>query len=277
MVQQCPNCGVLVGKLHMRCVWCGLYFCEDCIKPGKHYCPDYKQGSNGAEHSTKKHTAVYSTEFYEKFASSEYLEEEKVPELSEREREEKNRTHIIKQNILYQQRLKSIILEHEKEEIEQKEEEARYRHRKIEYKKEETKVSSLSQSLCPNCENIIEKVDIRCVWCGLHFCEACTPPESHNCSIYKEELDYYLKSFKPAEEIGELVKTHEQESGISTSINKIIPAINEQFKSHIEHPDKNLEGEVPKVEAKEIKTEKAETKVPFWSKLFSKFGFGNKI
>jgi hypothetical protein len=253
VVQQCPNCGELVGKLHLRCEWCGLYFCEDCIKPSKHYCSGYKQGLNDVENSTKKHTTVYSTEFYEKFASSDHLEEVKVQELSEREREEKNRTHIIKQNILYQQRLKSIILEHEKEETDPKGEKARYRQGKIEYKNEKTKKSTFSQSLCLNCGKIIEKVDVRCVWCGLHFCEACTPPESHNCSIYTEELEYYLKYLKPVEEIGELVKTHEQESGVDTSNDRTISVIHEQFKPLVELSNKNLENESPKVEAKEIK------------------------
>jgi hypothetical protein len=228
------------------------------------------------EHSTDKHTTVYSTEFYEKFAAPDFLEEE-LPELSESEREEKNRIHIIKQNVLYQQRLKSIILEHEKEETEQKEEEARYRQGKIEYKKEGVKTSTLSQPLCPNCEKIIEKVDVRCVWCGSHFCDACTPPESHNCSIYKEELEYYLKSLKPAEEIGELVKMHEQELGVDTSSNRTLSVINEQLKPHLELPDQKLKNEGSTVKAKEIKTEKAETKVPFWRKLLSTFGFGNKI
>lgn len=260
----------------MRCVLCGLYFCEDCIKPGKHYCSAYKQGLNDAEHSTKKHTTVYSTEFYEKFVAPDFLEEE-LPELSESEREEKNRIHIIKQNVLYQQRLKSIILEHEKEETEQKEEEARYRQGKIEYKKEEVKTSTLSQPLCPNCEKIIEKFDVRCVWCGSHFCDACTPPESHNCSIYKEELEYYLKSLKPVEEIGKSVEINEQESVVDTSNNRTISITNEQLKPYLEFPYKNLENEGPKVETKEIKTEKAETNVPFWRKLLSTFGFGNKI
>ena len=30
MVQQCPNCLALVGKLYTRCRWCNKYFCEDC-------------------------------------------------------------------------------------------------------------------------------------------------------------------------------------------------------------------------------------------------------
>jgi len=277
VVQQCPNCGVLVGKLHIRCIYCGLYFCEDCIKPSKHYCPAYNQGLKDVDDSTKKHTTVYSTEFYEKFASPYYLEEEKVPELSERERDEKNRTHIIKQNVLFQQRLKSIIVEHEKDEVEQKEEEARCRQGTIEYNKETTKTSTFGQPLCPNCGKIIEKVDIRCVWCGLHFCEACTPPESHNCSIYKKELEYYSKDLKPVEKIRELANIHEYESGVYTSNDRTLSVIPEQLKSHIELPDKNLVNEGSKLETKEIKAEKTETKVPFWRKLLSICGFGNEI
>lgn len=240
MVQQCPNCGVLVGKLHMRCAWCGLYFCEDCIKPSIHYCSAYQERANDAKCLIKKETTVYSTEFYEKFAAPYYLEEEKIPELSERE--ERDRGRIITKNLISQQHVKPFGTE-----------------------------SKSDTDTCSNCGETTKKVDTRCVWCGMYFCGSCAEPEKHNCPVYRYELEEYAKYTKKVE----LVKTNEQKSVVVPSNNRIIPDTYERSKPLAEFTDNNLGNEEGlKIEVKD-KKEITKKKISLWRKLLSMLGFGN--
>ena len=178
MVRQCPNCGVLVGKLHMRCVWCGFYFCEDCITPEIHHCPQHQREMRSVK--TNEYEEVYKVErqhfshtFYSHYATDEDLEPEKVRVLSsdeEKKEIERNKQFIIEQNHAYQERLKSIF--------------------------------NLVE--CNNCKKTVE-VRRECMWCGLDFCENCLLPEMQHavidfldklcviCRIRKELLEGGIK------------------------------------------------------------------------------------
>lgn len=142
MTQQCPNCLVLVGKLHMRCIWCGLYFCEDCADPHKHYCPAYREDMKLTTRTIYR--TDYSTKRYETFASLDDTEEEIVPELSAKEKETHSREHIIKANLIYQERVRLGV--------------------------------GRTPNQCPNCRSTMNRVDEKCILCGIRFCGYCIDP-----------------------------------------------------------------------------------------------------
>lgn len=117
MVQQCPNCGAVVGKLHMRCVRCGMYFCEDCVAPEEHDCPILKQQLEEDEISSNEGIPSFSYELYKPYISEDDLEfEEEARELSESEKTEKlekNRGFINEQNRIFKERVESVFAESE--------------------------------------------------------------------------------------------------------------------------------------------------------------------
>lgn len=145
----------------MRCIWCGLYFCEDCVNPHNHYCPAYKEGMEYSVDISR----VYSIECYERFATSEDLEEENVSELSAEEKEVYSQEHIIKSNLIFQERLRLGVGE--------------------------------PPDRCPNCESTLNKVDEKCDLCGIKFCASCVAPNKHNCVIAQYELEKNPTPVKP--------------------------------------------------------------------------------
>jgi len=235
MVQQCPNCLVLVGKLHMRCIACGIYFCEDCVDPRKHYCPSYKEK---IKHNYATHNSRFSTSHYEKFASSDDLEES-IQKLSVEEREKHNREHIIKANLIFQERLRLGI--------------------------------GNSPDQCPSCGSTINRVDEKCILCGIKFCVYCVKPEKHTCVIYQYEMEKYpipIKSDKVAVKpvtVPAVVKKHE-----------VVPETIAKPKEINEPTDESKILANPVKDLKEIRvTGEIKKKNPLWRRILSLFGFSN--
>lgn len=240
MVQQCPNCLVLVGKLHMRCIWCGIYFCEDCVDPHKHYCPSYQEG---AEDTARiKYNTNYSAIQYEKFASLDEPLEEPIQELSLKEKEEQNKEHIVKANLIFQERLRLGL-------------------------------GKLSNE-CPICKSTINRVDEKCVLCGIKFCIYCVKPEKHKCVIYQYEEEKhspYVKLdkrvIKPPVTLPELKKELVTTPKVITKSKRIVEPVNElKVQANIVSDSKERETQ------EEIKVKK---KVSIWRKFRSLFGIGN--
>jgi hypothetical protein len=196
----------------MRCAWCGLYLCEDCFSPKKHYCPTYLEDVNCAEISTKKTTIIDSNEICKQFASK-FLEEEKeVPMLSRSEIEKRIASGTgITLDVFMCPRCKTN--------------------------------RDIDRFMCPHCKT---KRNLMCVWCGMHFCKVCIEPERHDCL---EHINRLKKSARSPESSKELVNTFEQESLVDTSINGHIDSP-EQSTSYAELPNTNLGNEGSKVKEK---------------------------
>jgi hypothetical protein len=133
----------------MRCDWCGLLFCKDCVDPRKHNCISY-------DPSQPKPTSVsyknkYSKKLYDDFAPPDQLEphDERHLHLSNAEME----NHRIEGNLIYQERIR-------------------------------LGVSHLGDT-CPNCHSSLNKADEKCKLCDITFCGYCIDPAKHRCVIYQ--------------------------------------------------------------------------------------------
>jgi len=88
------------------------------------------------------------------------LGREQVPELSKEEKEAHDREHVIKANLIYQERVRLGI--------------GRF------------------PDQCPICGSTMNRVDEKCTLCGIKFCAYCVRPEKHNCVIHQYELENHI-------------------------------------------------------------------------------------
>lgn len=149
---QCPFCMRLFGKLHLRCDWCQVYFCEDCVKPQNHNCLAYDPSKLNP--TTSATVNPYDKNIYDDFATEEDKEDVYVNEIrTEQEINAQNEAHIIEGNLIYQERIR-------------------------------LRVGQLKDE-CPICHSELNKVDEKCDFCTIMFCTYCIEPVKHSCVIYQ--------------------------------------------------------------------------------------------
>ena len=218
----------------MRCIWCGRYFCEDCADPHKHSCPTYREGVKHTVYT--KHGTDYSLEGYEKFPHTD-LGEEPMPELSVEEKEAHNREHIIKANLIYQERLRLGV--------------GRF------------------PNQCPICGSAMNRIDEKCILCGIEFCVYCVKPEKHKCVMYRYEMGKY--TVKSPEIVAEPVIA----SKVIVEPVMIPEVVAEPTK--IDEPLSAPEVQAAIMDSKEIDVKeeiKVKKKIPLWRKILFLLGFG---
>lgn len=213
----------------------------------------------------------YSAKRYEPFASPDDLEEEIVSDLTAEEKEAHNREHIIKANLIYRERVRLGI--------------GKYPDR------------------CPSCRSTMNRVDEKCILCGIDFCVYCVDPKKHNCVVYQYEWEKHSDPVELPEEVAEHTIINEPVNFPEVQVAQLLNDSKEyKLERHLEpvklpeevaeHTRIDMSVTSPAVEAnqlsnskeveikekikKETKEEvKMERKIPLWRRLFSLFGFGN--
>jgi hypothetical protein len=209
MSEVCPNCEIIVGKLYRTCRFCHMRYCDDCVPPDKHYCPQYREGTKKVETQTNVNPIISSKDACDDFAKKYTENEDEVPFLTLRD-------------------IKKRVSEG---------------------------IGTLDSYICPRCINTRDteryacihcktERNIKCDWCGNHFCEVCVKPKRHECLEYERHLRKSSYTKSEPEPVPEPVTEPIPEPVAKPTPEPIQVSQNNQIEEKLTVPPKSLWGKI---------------------------------